>query len=94
MVGRQATGSPVATKSRNARERSPGPVAHIGAALIEWLGGLTLSGGDLDGQPFEVWPWEARFLRGALAPGVSTAALPVARGNGKTGLVGGGSPRR
>ena len=61
----------------------------VAAAVRDYLGGLELAGGDLDGQPFTVWPWELRFVRGALAPGVSTAALSVGRGNGKTGLVGG-----
>ena len=61
----------------------------LAQSVRAYLGTLTLAGGDLDGRPFVVWPWEARFLRGALAPGVSTAALSVARSNGKTGLVGG-----
>ena len=34
-----------------------------------YIEGLTLSGGDLDGEPFRVLPWERRFLRGALGPG-------------------------
>ena len=52
-----------------------------------YIEGLTLSGGDLDGEPFRVLRWEARFLRGALAAGVQTAALTVGRGNGKSALV-------
>ena len=52
-----------------------------------FIEGLTLSGGDLDGQPFVVLPWERRFLRGAFAGGVQTAGLSVARGNGKSALV-------
>ena len=32
-------------------------------------------------------PWQGRFLRGAFAPGASTSALSVARGNGKTALL-------
>ena len=56
--------------------------------LITYLGGLVLSGGDHDGEAFEVLPWEARFVRGAFrAPG--PASLAVARGNGKTALVAG-----
>ena len=50
-------------------------------------GRLTLSGGDLDGEPFEVLAWERRFLRGVFRPGIQTAALSVGRGNGKSALV-------
>ena len=56
--------------------------------LIRYLGGLTLSGGDLDGEPFEVWPWEKRFLRGAFRVS-GDAALSVGRGNGKSALCAG-----
>ena len=34
-------------------------------------------------------PWQRRFLRGAFAPDATTAALTVARGNGKSTLVAG-----
>ncbi|MDE0205988.1 MAG: terminase large subunit [Candidatus Tectomicrobia bacterium] len=60
----------------------------IAADLIRYLGGLTLAGGDHDGAPFTVLPWEARFVRGAFGqPG--HAALSVARGCGKSALVAG-----
>ena len=50
--------------------------------------GLTLSGGDRDGEPFTVLGWEKRFVRGAFGqPG--HAALSVGRGNGKSALVAG-----
>ena len=53
--------------------------------LADYIGGLTLAGGDHDGEPFAVLRWEARFLRGAFRqPG--DAALSVSRGNGKSGL--------
>ena len=56
--------------------------------LIEYLGGLVLSGGDRDGEPFTVLPWERRFVRGAFGqPG--HAGLSVGRGNGKSALVAG-----
>ena len=59
----------------------------LGRSLIDWLGKLTLSGGDLDGQPFQVWPWERRFILGTFSqPG--NAALSIARGNGKSAFVG------
>ena len=80
-------GTPKPNGSVKALDRPITPVKQItGPALIEWLGKLTLSGGDLDGQPFEVWPWEKRFLKGAFRrPG--NAALSLARGNGKSAFV-------
>ena len=58
------------------------------AELIGYLGSLTLSGGDRDGERFVVLPWERRFVRGAFGqPG--HAALSVGRGNGKSALVAG-----
>ena len=60
----------------------------LGGRLIDYLGGLTLAGGDRDGERFTVLPWEARFIRGAF--GVEgDAALSVGRGNGKSALVAG-----
>lgn len=58
------------------------------ARLIEYLGALTLTGGDHDGEPFKVLPWERRFVIGAFGqPGHS--ALSVARGCGKSAVVAG-----
>ena len=48
------------------------------------LSGLTVSQGRRAGEPFAVLPWQRRFVRHAFAPGVQSAALSVARGNGKT----------
>ena len=59
-----------------------------GRRLIDYLGGLTLAGGDHDGAPFTVLPWEARFVRGAFAVS-GPAALSVGRGNGKSAFVAG-----
>ena len=56
-------------------------------ALVDYLGGLKLVGGDHDGQPFTVLPWERRFIFGAFRTR-GAAALSVARGNGKSALVG------
>ena len=58
------------------------------ADLIRYLGTLTLAGGDHDGAPFTVLPWERRFIRGAFRVR-GPAALSVARGNGKSALVAG-----
>ena len=57
--------------------------------LIRYLAGLTVSQGRLAGQAFRVLPWQRRFVRGAFAPGTQSAALSVARGNGKTALLSG-----
>ena len=57
--------------------------------LLDYLSGLTVSQGRLAGQPFAVLPWQRRFVRGAFAPSCHSAALSVARGNGKTALVAG-----
>ena len=59
------------------------------ARLIGYLGGLTISQGRLAGELFVVLPWERRFIRGAFRPGCQSAALSIARGNGKTALLSG-----
>ena len=60
----------------------------ISGAVVAYLEGLELVGGDHDGQPFEVLPWESRFIGGAFGqPG--DAALSIARGNGKSAVVAG-----
>ena len=56
--------------------------------VASYLSGLTLEGGDLDGEAFNVLPWERRFVRGAFRV-AGPAALSVARGNGKSALVAG-----
>ena len=61
----------------------------IPGTLLNYLSGLTVSQGRLAGQTFRVLPWQRRFVRGAFAPGVASAALSVARGNGKTALLSG-----
>ena len=38
-----------------------------GRQVIDYLAGLTMSGGDRDGEPFRVLSWEAKFCRGAFA---------------------------
>ena len=58
----------------------------IATEIIRHLDGLTLSGGDRDGEPFTVLPWEKKFIRGAFRVR-GPAALSVARGNGKSALV-------
>ena len=55
--------------------------------IDEYLSDLTITQGRRAGEPFVVLPWQRRFLRGAFAPDAGTAALSVARGNGKTALL-------
>ena len=80
-------GTPTRAEKLRSVDRLVVPVKHtLGRALVEWLGKLTLSGGDLDGQPFTVWPWEKQFILGTFSqPG--SAALSIARGNGKSAFV-------
>ena len=59
------------------------------ADILAYLKGLKITQGRLSGQAFKVLPWQRDFVRGAFAPGVQTAALSVARGNGKTALLSG-----
>ena len=42
--------------------------------------------GDRAGEPFELFPYQKQFLRGAFKPGVFRASLSLGRGGGKTGL--------
>ena len=56
------------------------------STLADWIETLTVSQGALAGQPFKLLPWELDFLAGAFADGIDTAALTIARGNGKTAL--------
>ena len=55
--------------------------------LERYLSALRITQGRRAGDAFTVLPWQGRFLRGAFAPGASTSALSVARGNGKTALL-------
>ena len=57
--------------------------------LLTYLRSLTITQGRRAGEPLSVLPWQRRFLAGALAPGVTTAALSVARGNSKTTILAG-----
>ena len=55
--------------------------------LIEYVSGLCLSQGRLADEYFRPLPWQKQFITETFKPGVSTAALSVARGNGKTALL-------
>ena len=71
---------------RNGSER--GVIAGVVLPYSEnWLERLTVTQGPRAGERFELLPWQRRYLRGALAPGVSRSAVTCGRGNGKSGLV-------
>ena len=57
--------------------------------LEAYLASLTVTQGRRAGELLTVLPWQSRFVAGAFEPGRTTAALSVARGNGKTVLVAG-----
>ena len=56
-------------------------------ATIDYIERLEIGQGRLAGRPFRALPWQRRFLKGALAPGVEEAALSLARGGGKSTLI-------
>ena len=57
--------------------------------LVAYLSRLIVTHRRLAGQPFRVLLWQRRFVCGTFRPGVQSAALTVARANGKTALVAG-----
>ena len=57
--------------------------------LTRYLETLVVSQGRRAGERFKALPWQRRFVKRAFAPGVKTAALSVARGNGKSALLAG-----
>ena len=86
-------GTPAPTRNPHSgegegREARRHKTANLGRALVAYLGGLTLSGGDCDGELMTVLRWERRFVLGTFRQD-GDAALSVARGNGKSGLVAG-----
>ena len=56
-------------------------------ALTDYIQRLTIGQGSHAGEPFKLLGWQRRFIRGAFAPDVQTAALSIARANGKSVLV-------
>lgn len=56
-------------------------------ALTRYTSDLIITQGEGAGLPMRVLPWQQQFLQGAFADDVRTAALSVARGNGKTTLL-------
>ena len=60
----------------------------IATETIKWIEStLKIPSGQGRGESVRLFDWQKKFIRGAFDPGVSTAALTVARGNGKTHLI-------
>lgn len=60
----------------------------LDTSVIDWIEStLKVPTGRLAGRAFKLGKWQRRFIDGALAEGISEAALVVARKNGKSGLV-------
>ena len=64
-------------------------MADLADKTIRYLGTLTVTQGRRAGDPLTVLPWQRRFIAGAFAEGVQSAALSVGRGNGKTAILSG-----
>ena len=84
----QRRGGSSVPQTQKAGEPGPenGPILPLWVLLTQYLAGLSLVGGDHDGEKFEVLGWEERFIRGAFGS-EGDAALSLARGNGKSALV-------
>ena len=57
------------------------------AKLGKYIRSLSIGQGAHAGEPFKLLEWQRRFIRGAFSPDVQTAALSIARANGKSVLV-------
>ena len=57
--------------------------------IEQYLAGLTVSQGYRVGMPFELFPWQKKFLNGVFRHDDGDALLSVGRGAGKTTLIAG-----
>ena len=58
------------------------------AEVIRWMETLKITEGPLAGTDFHAMPFQRKFVRGIMEPGVKEGALSVGRWNGKTTLTG------
>ena len=58
------------------------------AELIPWLETLTVTQGEGTGELLRLFPWERDWIAGLEAAKRRTVGLSIARGAGKTALVG------
>ena len=87
MVRNNHLGTPESPKPSLGAHEGGVDKLHTSKQVIDYLTTLKVTQGAGIGQNLDLFGWEKRFLRGALAPGVEESALSVARGNGKTTLV-------
>ena len=86
--GNVLTVSPVRPVRPAKRERPERPASSdLASRIISDLKALKITEGRYRGEYFEVLPWQKNFVEGLALN--TTAALTVARGNGKTTLVSG-----
>ena len=57
-------------------------------SLLDYMAQLTVTQGEGVGEPFPLFPWERKFIKGAFST-CGDAGLTVGRGNGKTTLLSG-----
>ena len=55
--------------------------------LISEIGRTPIGDGDLEGEPFRLYPAQKRFIRGAMGEKVLVASWSTARGGGKSGTA-------
>ena len=55
--------------------------------LENYIANLTITQGDGEGDPFRILPWQRAFIRGTFKKKVESAALTMARGNGKSSFI-------
>ena len=66
----------------------PDPGTTRPAALIPWLETLTVTQGEVTGELLRLFPWERDWIAGLESAKRRTVGLSIARGAGKTALVG------
>ena len=82
-------------RRKRARDKAAQPAAKVyapsttrPAALIPWLEALTTSQGEGAGELLRLFPWERDWIAGLESAKRRTVGLSIARGAGKTALVG------
>ena len=82
------SGEPLSPSGPDAAGSAAGvPVKQTLSDLEAYLGALVVTQGRLTGRPLHLMPWQRDFLAGAFDPSTGTAALTLARGQGKSTLV-------
>ena len=92
LAGARGSPAPGATPAASDRRWSHafqrgGGLSSLAQAVRDHVEGLEVTQGEGAGSGLSLFPWEWRFLRGALRRGRRSAALSIARGNGKSTVV-------